>query len=162
MQVKLNWVTTNELNSDFFDVERSKDGIRFTAIGRVAAMNTATNNIYWWTDISPFNESSFYRLKIVDKDGSFTYSSIIRISISKDEFFILNSSDIKTQLIIEHPELSNEIIFYISDIQGKIVQKGLLKSGSRISLLNVNSLPPGVYLFVIKDTVNKVLKFIKH
>jgi hypothetical protein len=79
---ELNWQTETEVNTDHFIVERSIDGNNYTEIGNVPAKgltNTRTN-YYQLTDglLTAQNANRFfYRLKIVDKDGSFKYSKLV-------------------------------------------------------------------------------------
>ena len=84
--VLLNWKTENEVNTSHFVVERSADGIRYSGIGNVTANgrnNTGGSFNYSFTDNDAINQSSqrlYYRLKMVDIDGSYKYSNIISVS----------------------------------------------------------------------------------
>lgn len=71
----LAWVSSEEINSSHFEVERSSDAKVFNAIGRVAAAgNTSTPQHYRFIDALPSAGKNFYRLKMVDKDGAIAYS----------------------------------------------------------------------------------------
>lgn len=75
--IRLNWKTSSEQGSKYFDVEKSPDGTNFQSIGKVTAAGTSSSVInYSYTDkqVSEFN---YYHLKMVDIDGKFTYSSTI-------------------------------------------------------------------------------------
>ena len=77
--VDLTWHTASERNSAYFDVERSLDGTRFGALGRVAAQGTATTpSRYTFRDAAlPANARTlYYRLRQVDRDGPATYSPV--------------------------------------------------------------------------------------
>lgn len=74
----LQWQTSNEVNTQAFDMERSTDGIHFSAIGSVTAASSNGTNLYSYTDHSMLHQEYFYRLKMIDQDGSFTYSKIIK------------------------------------------------------------------------------------
>ncbi|MBE9463164.1 S8 family serine peptidase [Dyadobacter subterraneus] len=82
-QVIANWVTTTETNTDYFEIERVQ-GLnafnlnQFKMIGKVlAAGNSVTQEEYSFTDTSrDQTTTNYYRLKMVDKDGSFQYSRI--------------------------------------------------------------------------------------
>ena len=77
--ILLNWKTSSEQGSKYFSIEKSPDGTNFTPIGKVAAAGTSSSvNNYNYTD-RQVNEYNYYRLKLVDMDGRFTYSSIIFI-----------------------------------------------------------------------------------
>jgi len=73
----LTWKTTLELNTDKFMVERSADGISYTAIGLVKAAGSSNSTIsYQYDDIAPLQGINYYRIKQLDKDGQFDYSPI--------------------------------------------------------------------------------------
>jgi hypothetical protein len=75
--ILLSWKTSSEQGSKYFDVEKSPDAIAFQSIGKVtAAGNSSLVSNYSYTD-KLVNEYNYYRLKIVDIDGKFTYSSTI-------------------------------------------------------------------------------------
>ncbi len=81
-QSKLLWSTSTEVNSHLFIIERSIDAENYKQIGVVAAKgNSATLTQYSFVDLNPaMNENNYYRLKMIDKDGSFEYSSIQIVS----------------------------------------------------------------------------------
>jgi hypothetical protein len=79
--VKLNW-TVNEIDNHHYVIERSLDGNQFSPIGEVAAFTTNVNDrIYSFVDAYPFASNNLYRIKQVDKNGKFSYSKTISISI---------------------------------------------------------------------------------
>lgn len=67
------------------DVERSEDGIHFSAIGNVAAYNTLGRHRYSLADVQPLKGISYYRLKQTGLDGGFVYSNIIVINRNSSE-----------------------------------------------------------------------------
>lgn len=79
----LNWSTASEINSAYFIIERSVDGIHFEVIGKVAASgNSTTVKNYSFTDPFPKEGVNYYRLKQQDYDYSFNYTDIIKIKIN--------------------------------------------------------------------------------
>ena len=71
----LNWKTSQEINSNYFNVERSTDAVNFIYIGRVAAAGNSQVPVeYYFTDNYPASGLNYYRLKQVDIDGHFTYT----------------------------------------------------------------------------------------
>ena len=86
--IKLNWQTTDEINTRDFIVERSTNGISFSAIGNVDAdISPAINHFYNYTDIAPVPGNNFYRLKMEDIDYSFTYSPVVKIYYNRQGTF---------------------------------------------------------------------------
>ena len=80
--VRLNWQTSFEQNIGKFDIEYSTDGNSFNYLGSVAAQNSATGYRYNFLDVTNHNAVFFYRLKILNRDGSFEYSNVIRLSLN--------------------------------------------------------------------------------
>jgi hypothetical protein len=79
-QVVLSWKTSLEVNSSHFNVERSADVVNFESIGTVTAHgNSSVVNNYQLIDRTPVNGNNYYRLKSVDMDGKFVYSSVIKV-----------------------------------------------------------------------------------
>lgn len=77
----LNWNTTKEINTTRFVIERSTNGVQFNAIGAVAAKGAyAGSNNYTFTDSLPLSQVNYYRLRMEDADGKFTYSDVKKIS----------------------------------------------------------------------------------
>lgn len=77
--IDLDWSTTSETNSKFFDIQKSTEGTTFYSIGTVnAASNSTTTRSYHFLDkqVSEFN---YYRLRMVDADGKFTYSKTVLV-----------------------------------------------------------------------------------
>ena len=71
----LKWQTSQEANSNYFEVQRSNDAISFLPIGKVAAAGNSVIAInYNFTDLKPLGGVNYYRLKQVDKDGKSTYT----------------------------------------------------------------------------------------
>ena len=76
-KVRLDWATSTEINNDYFEVQRSKNGSDFETVDIVqGAGNSITQENYLTFDNRPYYGTSFYRLKQVDFDGKFKYSEI--------------------------------------------------------------------------------------
>jgi hypothetical protein len=72
----MQWQTTNETNAASFIIEKSQDGLSWTDLQTIAAQNTPAGANYRYQDASP-GGAVFYRLKMVDMNGHFTYSPIV-------------------------------------------------------------------------------------
>ncbi len=92
--VKLEWETASEQNNDFFEIQKSADGIHFKAIAEVDGSGTTHEYHYYsFLDNKPYLGYNYYRLKQVDYDGQFSFSDIVFVDIShlgSDDFgFVL-------------------------------------------------------------------------
>lgn len=75
--VAVSWSTASEINSAYFEVERSTDGVQYDPIGRLnAAGNSTALRQYSLLDDQPLGGYSYYRLKQVDNNGDFSYSAV--------------------------------------------------------------------------------------
>jgi Secretion system C-terminal sorting domain len=75
--VVLQWEASDDVNTDQYTVERSGNGTSFSTIGSLAAKGLVGENDYVYTDGKPLAGNNFYRLKIADRDGGFSYSAVI-------------------------------------------------------------------------------------
>lgn len=72
-QNKLHWQTTAELNSAYFNIENSTDGLSWHSSAQLPAKGTSTAvTDYYFTA----NTAAYYRLQMVDRDGKFSYSAV--------------------------------------------------------------------------------------
>lgn len=75
--VKVSWDVLTEINTEKYYIERSANGVDFSAIGSLTAINASK---YSFVDNTPLaNVTGYYRIKTVDKDGSIGYSTIVKI-----------------------------------------------------------------------------------
>ncbi|NIJ53852.1 PQQ-dependent sugar dehydrogenase [Dyadobacter arcticus] len=74
--MQLEWKTSFESNFKQFDLQRSKDGKKFESITTIQA--SGTEKVYYYEDVQPYFNTNYYRLKMIDQDGSFQYSKLVR------------------------------------------------------------------------------------
>lgn len=142
--VLLNWKTANEINTKQFVIERGNDGLRLSSITNVVAKGRANNN--YNISVADVNTGIvFYRLKMVDNDGSFTYSPIIKIDRRKNAAGIaVLTNPVKDLLVINTTDRSlNNTQASIINMQGVLVKSFTIKQGSQT--IEVKDLPTGVY-----------------
>ena len=159
-QVLLQWKTTNEQALKQYDVERSTNGRDFSKVGTsVIARNSIQSNEYQLIDYSNWNEATrYYRLKMVDNDNQYRYSSVIVINNNKKSTISFYPNPAKDQLYIDiaGSNLVNSRVS-ITDQSGRMVKSAIL-SGS-VNTINVSDLSPGVYVVRLADGSNyKVIK----
>jgi hypothetical protein len=157
--VQLKWSTASEINSDYFQIERSKDGKYFQSIGRVkAAGNTANRVDYTYIDNAPFAGSSYYKLKQVDFDGTSTYSKV-RFVESVDNVLTVYPNPTSDFLRIESNGAGIAAIKIRSEM-GYILKVPFTETDGNF-ILNTASLAAGIYILEIQQeartTVHKVV-----
>ena len=163
--VDLVWVTTSEIDSDMFMVEKSLDGAFFRIIGEAkAAGNSSENVVYDFQDEHPNYGTNFYRLKQVDLDGSFTYSKIVKVDYQPDHMLIF-PNPVEKVLNITEKNADDFEILRITDLSGRMISNIPLKnieSNSTISV-DVGDLPSGTYLTQLVSSDNSVSRiFVKN
>ncbi len=151
-QVDLTWTTSSETENDRFEIERSADGLYFEKIGEVEGFGTTSEaKNYSFADLRPQTGTSYYRLKQVDEDGTYTYSEIQTIVIYRPfEGIVIYPNPIKNNqaITLEFKEpLVAEGLFTMKDMLGKTVMTSRLVAGERLHLVQpVSGLAGGVYL----------------
>ena len=76
---ELKWITESEESMDKYSVEYSTDGIRYSTAGEVLSGNIANRNIYTFRHTLINTTTVYYRLKLIESDGTFEYSPVISI-----------------------------------------------------------------------------------
>ena len=163
--VLLNWKTENEINTSHFVLERSADGIRYSGIGNVTAngRNNAGGSFnYTFTDNDAVSQSSqklFYRLRMVDIDGTYKYSHIVTISLplttgklSISPNPVLN----EMKVTIASPD-HGKVQWKLMDNVGRIMLKGteqVKKGDGNNFTINMNRLSAGTYYLSVKGAGN--------
>ena len=119
--VLLNWQTSSEENLAVFTIQRSVDATNFSAIGYVVAKgNSNTELSYSTIDWQPLYGVNYYRLKMPDADGQFTYSKIVSVKIDADMFTLkISPTPAKNILFVLVNGESGKSIFQITDAGGR-------------------------------------------
>ncbi|MEJ7627808.1 MAG: M4 family metallopeptidase [Ferruginibacter sp.] len=142
---KLTWVTTGEINLSNYSVERSADGVIFTAIGSVNAIGSINQQTYYFEDNQPLKGKNFYRLKMINTDGTFKYSTIRTLNFDRNNIFVMSPNPAQSSVTLQFDEVMNNATIRISNQQGQVV-KQLIMNGSDRTDVNVSDLAAGVYL----------------
>jgi hypothetical protein len=80
---QLSWVTSAEINFNYFNIEHSTSNTDFISIGTVEGnSNSQVDQYYNFIDNNPADGANFYRLKMVDKDGKVAYSKVVKVSFN--------------------------------------------------------------------------------
>lgn len=124
-KVELTWETVTEMNSDFFTIEKSRDGTNFEFVATVNGAGNHTGILNYFTvDDIPYNGISYYRLKQTDFDGKVTIFPMRTIStdnFSKSIAVYPNPVNPNDQITVNFNGLKNEIVtIQISDALGKV------------------------------------------
>ncbi|GEO09694.1 alpha-amylase family glycosyl hydrolase [Segetibacter aerophilus] len=153
--ISLGWLTTNEDNVKHFVVERSFDGVDFNSIATVITKNSSDAQItYSYVDSDPAATKSkkkiYYRLKMSNKDGSFSYSTVavINASSSGTAFSMYPNPAKGSQVYLSLDEvLSSAIHFKIEDSAGKLYKSYTQPLNDNKTIpVDIKNLSSGVYI----------------
>ncbi len=160
--VQLNWLTNNEINVKQFEIEKSWENNQFLKLATLEAKNNSQNS-YTFIDRLVTNETIFYRLKIVERDGSFKYSSVIRTEEKRNSKLNVypNPTNTNTITITHSPALKNTRVSILSN-DGKLLQSYKLAEGSVSNNILLNNLVAGkCYLRIESENSKQEIGFIK-
>ena len=143
-KVICNWITATEINTDYFVIQRTINGIDFEDIGTIGAAGNSFNNIsYEFEDVSPLNGISYYRLKQYDLDGKNESFGLVEV-----KYNILN---IQTIQYNDHIQiiLPNKIKFKIL-LYDRVGRAIINKEIEEYHELILKDLPKGIYFLIIQ------------
>ncbi|TAL48727.1 MAG: T9SS type A sorting domain-containing protein, partial [Chitinophagaceae bacterium] len=106
--IQIDWTVYSEENLNHYEVEKSSNGRNFSLAGNVIARNSSFETKYGWFDVNPLPGVSFYRLKSVDIDSHIGYSSIVKVSLNKNE---------KDISVYPNPVMGDYVTFQSADQQ---------------------------------------------
>jgi hypothetical protein len=137
-QVRVRWTTSSETNSSYFEVERSLDVRTWNAIGQVSVSeNSNVLSQYAFTDQTPASGTNYYRLKMADLDGSFTYSKIRSVSQDASEIRMY-PNPVTAQLNIDNIETGQiqKVVLYNMAGTAVYTNDGTIKQSIDMTSLN--------------------------
>jgi hypothetical protein len=162
----LSWSTAHEMNNSYFIIERSLNGRSFDSVGRVQA-GSGSSNTYSFSENNS-NATSYYRLKQVDVNGSYLYSTVIALKNagSSKEMMVYAAQAASTIQYVVSNEAQATAIVQVFNMAGQpvISQKEVLSAGLNNRSLNVSALATGAYILKLQipaTGVTAVKKFAK-
>lgn len=152
-KTNLTWVTTSEVNSSHYIIERSSDGRNFASIGQVTSNNRTQQSTYNAIDNNPVAGINYYRLVMVDNDGQFTYSKIIAVNMNSKQTFTTDNAVVSAYQVklsvnsIKEQQLN----IVMTDAAGRVVLKKqvLLTTGTNTITNSISAIAKNVYYIKI-------------
>jgi len=160
---QIKWGTASETNTKYFEIEHSSNGISYSKVGTVAAAgNSSLTERYEFLHTSPTLGKNYYRIKQIDLDGRFTYSTII----------VLQKSDLLTNTLIAPNPVHNETTVYFGEegsktlqlinLNGNILRTDNIGPSINRYTIKLDKLSPGLYLLRLQTTnettTHKIIK----
>ncbi len=157
--VEITWTTASEKNNDYFEIEKSKDGIFFTPIAKIDGHgNSLATHHYFAEDTQPYCGISYYRLKQVDYDGTITTHPIVTVNKAIDRnIFIYPIPASHVLHYTVSPELVGATAILV-DVLGKEIKNNIIISNEK-GHIYVDDVPSGTYqLRMFTDEVQQNIK----
>ena len=153
----IKWTTASEINNDHFEIERSLDAHSFEKIAVETGAGNSIQVIQYETTDNGIGEvvsgiPVYYRLKQVDRDGKFSYSSIQQVIFESETSTVIYPNPSKGDLTINYTAPSeHEVFIRVIDILGAVVKetKMVAKKGDQNIQLDLNELANGHYKIML-------------
>jgi hypothetical protein len=152
--IQLRWETDNEVNNDYFVVQRSVDAEFFEDIGEVdGSGNTEEPKTYMFLDNNYQANINYYRLKQVDFNGTFSFSNIVEVRFEGKEDFLafhVFPSPVRDYLNVQAlGKMNNSYQVKIFDQTGRQVYEDFIDKDHHMRRLDVRNWVEGIYNYEI-------------
>jgi hypothetical protein len=172
VNARLEWNTASEKSNDYFEVERSRDGLVFERAGRVAGQGSSTaahNYTFLDPKVAQYGVPTlYYRLRQVDKDGTASYSTVRTVAVESATALLVSawpnpSTGAGPHIRVEQPS-ENPLTATLTDATGR--QLAVYRTTARLSeglfATETVALASGVYLLRVTTTgTSQVLKLVR-
>jgi hypothetical protein len=146
----LQWVVSDEINLSKYELERSTDGISYIKVGTKPALNSVVQVSYSLNDpVSSGGTEFYYRLKIVDIDGSFTYSSVIFLRTTFKTKMYVTTNPFRDHIVIQYNIAADEkLTANLFNSNGALLRRQDFRAtagSGAYTMLDLDFLPTGIY-----------------
>jgi len=166
-QVKLQWTTVSEKNNDYYTLERSVDGTRFSPLAKIKAKESGREARYDWTDKQPLDGTDYYRLSQTDRDGTTKMLGIKSVRIESAANTVSIFPNPATDEMTINTNFSDYFDGHIEIInsEGKIVfsKSVQVEKGPQVARYSLSALSKGAYFVRWSDArFNATQRLIKY
>lgn len=162
-KVAVEWATATEINSDYMEIQRSRNFANFETIGRVDAAGTSESLVeYYFQDAAPLVGENYYRVKQVDYDGRVMYSGIVlaRVGGSAEQGRLRifpNPASGSVNLSLDDNWNAESVEVTLVNAIGREVKRWRQATGGTENL-QLGGLPAGLYLVRASDGKRKMTR----
>ncbi len=152
----LTWATYVEIDNNYFEVQRSIDGVTFETIGIVNGHgNSTTPQQYTFTDTSYYTGINYYRLRQVDYDGYAEFSNMAAVYVVQKQLsaFVYPNPAIDKLFVTATENSTVEL----TDINNKRVLLPVAISANQTATIDITDVMAGVYVLVIRNNSSVAL-----
>lgn len=165
--VHLKWTTDLEQHTSHFSIERSVDGVSFSAIGKVKSSgNSSSLRSYVFVDDALLTQELYYRLKMVDLDGRYEYSPVKKINFRNRglKFSVAPNPGTGPVHVVVEGDAMGLLTFCLLDQTGReLMRKNIEKKRNTVQWQpDLTGLASGLYFVRIMGTeLSHTLKLVK-
>ena len=164
--VELNWNVAEQLDVNSYKVEHSSNGVNFVKTITTVTASATTNATYITTDATPVQGLNYYRIKVINKDGSIAYSEIRKVNFGKAGTFTIYPIPATDNVNITLPTslIGKSATISILSVDGKLISKKQIANTGQTETVNVSSLTNGTYIVSIvtaNEVVNKTIQVLR-
>jgi hypothetical protein len=157
LNTKLVWATVEESGITSYVIEKSTDGRNFTTVGSVKAANLKT---YSFTDAQGISDNSYYRLKMMEIDGTFKYSYIVSVKSKLTMNISLSPNPVKSMLMVQHPKAGEAGHIQIVSAAGQTIKDIRLSANAVVSNVDMSGFTGGLYHVIFRNGADVISKTI--
>lgn len=151
----LSWNTVQEVNASQHVVEKSADGVQFSAIGSAPAQGTG-NGSYRFQDNKVLNGTNYYRIKTIDVNGAYSYSAVAAVQNNStfNPSLHLYPNPVKSVLTVQLANIDQgDGVISVRDMSGRVLisRQITVSSAFQPVTVPVTELGAGVYTIEMRD-----------
>lgn len=158
--VKIQFTTSEEVNTNYFEIERSSDAKKWSLLSNInASGNSNTTISYNETDYNPTTGINFYRIKTVDNDGKIGFSEIKSVLFSTNFDVVMSPNPVRNilQLMFSKKENEMALVTIVNSVGAKVFEQSTTKPTFYI---NASNFTKGIYHVRVVSTETSITKTI--
>ena len=147
--IQLDWRVENEINFKEYELQWGSDGIHFITLAIIAAKGrSGAASTYSYQHNNPQAATNYYRLKMIDLDGSFQYSVIKKLVLNKVSAMQIYPNPASNFFTVNFSEaLISKKTLRLFDATGRLLTNTVLTAGS--TMFDTQHLTSGIYQLYI-------------
>lgn len=154
----LAWISCNEVNMKEYQVQRSENAVDFATVGVVAATNIFGCNLnYTFTDAKMLNGTAYYRIKMLDKDGTASYSGVVSVDGKSVNNVSVFPNPVVNSIVVKHPKAEAGATIKVVSANGKVIMITKVQTGAIQTSIEAGALAKGNYFVVFENNNKKQL-----